>query len=65
MESEYFIFTLTYHFRYRYVAVTHGKSIHLWHAPGRYVDFAPFHLYRRYPSLYDDARCIDWSDDSQ
>ncbi|XP_011404778.1 PREDICTED: periodic tryptophan protein 2 homolog [Amphimedon queenslandica] len=49
----------------KYVAVTHGKSLQLWHAPGRYVDFAPFHLYRKYPPMYDDTRCIDWSDDSR
>lgn len=52
-------------FCYRYVAVTNNKSVHLWYAPGRYQDFAPFHIYRKFPGQYDDARCIDWSDDSQ
>ena len=45
--------------------MTHGKSLQLWHAPGRYVDFAPFHLYINYPPMYDDTRCIDWSNDSR
>ena len=53
------------HFVCRFVAVTHGKSVQVWHAPGVMLEFAPFVLYRTFPAQYDDAVCVIWSDDSK
>ena len=50
---------------FRYFAVTHGRRVQLWHAPGHSQDFAPFSLYQTLPGQYDDALCLDWSDDSK
>ena len=49
----------------RYIAITHGKEVQVWHAPGHTREFAPFILLRNYAGLYDDTTCIDWSDDSR
>ena len=49
----------------RYFAVTHGRRVQMWNAPGHSVDFAPFSLYQTLPGQYDDALCLDWSDDSK
>ena len=49
----------------RFFAVTHGRRIQVWHAPGHTPNFAPFSLYRSYPGQYDDTTCIDWSHDSK
>ena len=49
----------------RYFAVTHGRRVQLWDAPGHSQDFAPFSLYGTLPGQYDDALCLDWSDDSK
>lgn len=49
----------------RYIAVTHGKHIQVWVAPGHTKEFAPFVLHRTYTGHYDDTTCIDWSADSR
>jgi len=49
----------------RYFAVTHGRGVQVWNAPGHFRDFAPFCLYRSYPGQYDDTTCIEWSEDSR
>ena len=49
----------------RYLAVTHGRRVQVWRAPGHGLDFAPFSLLRTLPGQYDDTLCIDWSDDSR
>ena len=49
----------------RLFAVTHGKRVQLWRAPGARKDFAPFVLFREFPGQYDDAMCIGWSADSR
>ena len=48
----------------RYFAVTHGRRVQVWEAPGHSRDFAPFSLYSTFPGHYDDTHCIDWSHDS-
>ena len=49
----------------RFFAVTHSKSVQVWHSPGAVIEFAPFVLYRTFPTQYDDAICLCWSDDSK
>jgi hypothetical protein len=49
----------------RYIAVTHGKQVQVWVAPGHTKEFAPFVLHRTYTGHYDDNTCIDWSADSR
>ena len=49
----------------RYIAVTHGKQIKVWHAPDYSKEFAPFTVHRTYTGLFDDTVCIDWSADSR
>ena len=49
----------------RHFAVTHGRRIQVWEAPGHSRDFAPFSLYCTFPGHYDDTLCIDWSHDSK
>ena len=49
----------------RYVAVTHGKHVQVWRAPGFTVEFAPFILHRTYTGHYDEVVHIDWSSDSE
>ena len=65
----YFIYLYNYQFIpvgvFRYIAVTHEKKVQVWNAPGRHREFAPFNLYKQFPGQYDDAKCIDWSDDSR
>ena len=72
------LFTLTIHsnatcliscfvffFCIRYIAVTHGKHVQVWHAPGYTREFAPLSLLRTYTGHYDDTVCIDWTADSR
>ena len=47
------------------VAVTHGKHIQIWHAPGFTREFAPFVLFKEYPGHYDCVNSITWSRDSK
>ena len=49
----------------RYFAVTHGRCVQVWDAPGHSRDFAPFSLLRSYPGQYDNTTCIEWSEDSR
>ena len=49
----------------RYFAVTHGRCVQVWDAPGHSRDFAPFSLLRSYPGQYDNTMCIEWSEDSR
>ncbi|XP_032218191.2 periodic tryptophan protein 2 homolog isoform X3 [Nematostella vectensis] len=49
----------------RFIAVTHGKHVQVWSAPGHTREFAPFVLHRTYTGHYDDTTCIDWSSDSR
>ena len=49
----------------RFIAVTHGKQIKVWHAPDYSKEFAPFTVHRTYTGLFDDTVCIDWSADSR
>jgi len=49
----------------KFIAVTFGRSLQLWHAPGTKKEFAPFTLLTTYASGYDDVVCIDWSNDSR
>ena len=49
----------------RFVAVTHGRQVQVWRAPGHTKDFSPFSLYRSYPGQYDGTLCLDWSEDSR
>eukprot|EP00118_Oscarella_pearsei_P014686 m.127668 g.127668 ORF g.127668 m.127668 type:complete len:691 (+) comp37932_c0_seq27:393-2465(+) len=47
------------------LAVTHGKKVQTWLAPGHSKAFSPFTLHKTYPGQYDDAVAIDWSSDSR
>ena len=49
----------------RYIAVTYGKHVQVWHAPAHSKEFAPFSVHRTYTGLYDETVCIDWSSDSR
>ena len=50
---------------HRYFAVTHGRRVQVWHAPGHTHDYSPFSLYRSFPGQYDETLCLDWSQDSK
>ena len=47
------------------IAVTHGKHVQIWHAPGFTREFAPFVLFKEYPGHYDTVTSITWSRDSK
>ncbi|KAL2919776.1 U3 snoRNP protein [Polyrhizophydium stewartii] len=49
----------------RFLAVTHGKQIHIWNAPGFTLEFAPFVLHRVLTGHYDDVSSVSWSPDSR
>eukprot|EP01135_Chromosphaera_perkinsii_P011597 Nk52_evm36s2449 gene=Nk52_evmTU36s2449 len=49
----------------RFIAVTIGKHVQVWRAPGFTVEFAPFVLHRTYTGHYDAVTCVDWSSDSR
>ena len=49
----------------RFLAVTHGRKLQLWRAPGLKREFAPFVLHRTYTGHFDDITCIGWSPDSR
>ena len=44
-----------------YLAVTHGRKLEVWCAPGLEREFSPFVLHRVYTGHYDDVTCLDWS----
>lgn len=48
----------------RYLAVTHGRKLQVWRAPGLDREFAPFALHRTYTGHYDELTCVDWSPNS-
>lgn len=49
----------------RYIAVTLGKHVQVWHAPCAGIkEFAPLVLHRTYTGQSDDVTCITWSSDS-
>lgn len=51
---------------YRFIAVTHGSQIQVWHTPSHLArEFAPFNLHRTYTGHYDDVLSITWSSDSR
>lgn len=47
-----------------YFAVSYGKHIQVWHAPGLRREFSPFVLHRTYTGLGDSVISIQWSSDS-
>jgi periodic tryptophan protein 2 len=47
-----------------YFAVSFGKHVQVWHAPGLRREFAPFVLHRTYTGLGDSVISIQWSSDS-
>lgn len=49
----------------RFVAVTHGKQLHVWVAPGASKQFAPMRRHRKYVGHYNDLTCLCWSHDSR
>ncbi|OZJ06598.1 hypothetical protein BZG36_00413 [Bifiguratus adelaidae] len=49
----------------RYFAVTHGKHVQVWRAPGYIREFSPFVLHRTYTGHYDQTTSINWSSDSK
>mmetsp|Transcript_31292 Transcript_31292/g.50530 ORF Transcript_31292/g.50530 Transcript_31292/m.50530 type:complete len:872 (+) Transcript_31292:144-2759(+) len=49
----------------RYLAITHGRRVQVWNAPGTRREFSPFVLHCEFLGHYDDVMCLDWSPDSQ
>lgn len=49
----------------KFIAVTHGRGIRIWHAPGTTKEFSPLTLIRTSVGAYDDVTSIDWSSDSK
>ncbi|TMW63776.1 hypothetical protein Poli38472_002717 [Pythium oligandrum] len=49
----------------RYLAVTHGNKVQVWHTPGLRREFAPFVLHRTYGGHYADILTLTWSHDSK
>ncbi|DAZ99051.1 TPA: hypothetical protein N0F65_010937, partial [Lagenidium giganteum] len=49
----------------KYIAVTHGNKVQLWHTPGLRREFAPFSLHRTYGGHYGDIISLSWSHDSK
>ncbi|KAI8067729.1 WD40 repeat-like protein [Gongronella butleri] len=49
----------------KYVAVTHGKEVKVWKAPGFTREFSPFVLHRTYTGHFDDITHLSWSHDSR
>jgi len=49
----------------KHIAVTFGRGVQIWHAPGSTREFAPLTLHRTILGAYDDIKCIDWSSDSR
>jgi len=49
----------------KYIAVTFGRGVQIWHAPGSTREFAPLTLLRSAMGAYDDVKCINWSTDSR
>jgi periodic tryptophan protein 2 len=47
----------------KYVAVTHGSHVQVWHAPALITQARPFRLHRTYTGHYDDVTHIEWSPD--
>lgn len=48
----------------KFVAVSHGNKVQLWHTPALRREFAPFALHRTYGGHYADVVSIEWSHDS-
>ncbi|KAJ3365689.1 hypothetical protein HDU91_002105 [Kappamyces sp. JEL0680] len=49
----------------RFVAVTHGNHVQIWHAPGFTREFAPFVLFKEFAGHYDTVLSLSWSPDSK
>ncbi|KAF7720662.1 hypothetical protein EC973_006667 [Apophysomyces ossiformis] len=49
----------------KHIAVTHGKQLQIWKAPGFNREFSPFVLRRTLTGHYDDLLSITWSPDSR
>ena len=49
----------------KYVAVSHGNHVQVWHTPGTRREFSPFVLHRTYTGHHDDVISIEWSRDSK
>lgn len=45
----------------KHIAVSQGKHVQLWAAPGKTKDFSPFTLIRTYGGQYDEVSTIEWS----
>ena len=49
----------------KYIAVTHGNMVQVWHCPGFHIEFQPFVLYKTYTGHHDLVTSISWSSDSE
>lgn len=49
----------------KYIAITFGRGVQIWRAPGTTREFTPLTLLQTYTGFYDDTKCIDWSTDSR
>lgn len=59
------VYAIKYSPNGKYIAVTYGRGVQIWHAPGSTREFAPLTLLRTVMGGYDDTKCIDWSSDSR
>uniref|UniRef100_T2MD28 Periodic tryptophan protein 2 homolog n=1 Tax=Hydra vulgaris TaxID=6087 RepID=T2MD28_HYDVU len=59
------VYAIKYSPNSKYIAVTYGRGIQIWKAPGTNREFTPLTLMRTCLGAYDDTKCIDWSDDSR
>jgi periodic tryptophan protein 2 len=50
----------------QYLAVTHGKHVQVWCAPGKRdtKEFSPMTLHRTYTGQAHDVTCVSWSSDA-
>ncbi|TYZ61160.1 hypothetical protein PybrP1_012376 [[Pythium] brassicae (nom. inval.)] len=49
----------------KFLAVTHGNKVQLWHTPALRREFAPFALHRTYGGHYADVVSVAWSHDAR
>jgi len=49
----------------KYIAVTYGRGIQIWSAPGTTREFTPLALVRTCMGSYADTKCVEWSSDSR
>lgn len=49
----------------KYFAVSHGRRVQVWRAPGLRREFSPLVLHRVYTGMQGDVTALSWSDDGR